>query len=133
MSKSSLKVTCAIIIRSSEVLVAQRGEQMSLPLKWEFPGGKVAANETEEECVLREIFEELNIEIEIVDKLEDSVHHYENVVINLIPFICNYKSGSLLLSEHKKAKWLCRKDLVTLDWAAADLPILNQLLETRYV
>lgn len=133
MSKTALKVTCAIIINSSKVLVAQRGERMSLPLKWEFPGGKVEENETEEECLIREIREELNIKIEILGSLEKTIHDYGEFLINLVPFICTYRSGNILLTEHTEAKWMFREDLLTLDWAPADIPILHQLLLTNYV
>jgi 8-oxo-dGTP diphosphatase len=133
MNKPILKVTCAIIIRSAKILVAQRGEFMSLPLKWEFPGGKMEGDESEEDCLLREIREELDVEIEIIDKLEKVMHDYGNVIVNLIPFICVSKTFNLKLAEHKDAKWLSKEDLLTLEWAPADIPILNQLLLTNYV
>lgn len=66
-----LKVTCAIIIVKDKILVTQRSEKMKLPLKWEFPGGKIEGNESEIDCVKREIKEEINIEIEIIRKLSN--------------------------------------------------------------
>ncbi len=102
---------------------------MKLPLKWEFPGGKLEENETEEECIIREILEEINIEIEIVKRLSDSVFDYGNFKINLIPFIANYKKGEIKLLEHKSYKLLNKIELVNLDWAEADLPIVEELLK----
>jgi 8-oxo-dGTP diphosphatase len=60
-----IKVTCAIIEKESDVLVVQRSEKMSLPLKWEFPGGKIENGESEEGCIVREIKEELNLDIDV--------------------------------------------------------------------
>lgn len=56
-----IQVTCGIILKDGKVLVAQRSEAMSLPLKWEFPGGKIVRGESEEDCLKRELLEELNI------------------------------------------------------------------------
>lgn len=128
MKNEPINVTCAIIFKDSKILVAQRGEEMSLPLKWEFPGGKIKINETEEESLSREIKEELNIEIKISRRLTISIFDYGHAMVNLIPFICFHSSGDLLLAEHKQAKWFSREDLLSLDWAPADIPILNQLL-----
>lgn len=69
-------VTCTIIENSGRVLCAQRSEMMPLPLKWEFPGGKTEDNESPEECLKREIREELGIEISIVERLISNKHNY---------------------------------------------------------
>lgn len=125
----TIDVTCAIIINNKgEVLVTQRSLSMSLPLKWEFPGGKIEANETAEDCLLREIKEELNIEIKIIRSLPNNRHNYPSASINLIPFICDYVNGTLNLLEHANFKWLEKKDLLNLDWAEADIPILHNYL-----
>lgn len=101
---------------------------MPLPLKWEFPGGKIEDNETAEECLIREIKEELNIEIEITGSLSPNDHQYPDKLIRLIPFICRQKDGELILKEHADYKWLDAKDLLDLDWAEADVPIIEQYL-----
>lgn len=74
---------------------------MSLPLKWEFFGGKIEKNETAEKCIVRELREELNIEIEVVVKLEITTFDYVNFSIKLIPFISHYVTGNLMLTENK--------------------------------
>lgn len=125
---NSIKVTCAIIVHKNKTLVVQRSETMKLPLKWEFPGGKIDFGETEEECILREIKEELNININIVSRLIPSLYQYPNVSIELIPFIAQFKNGSITLTEHKKYLWLKKEELIDLDWAEADLPILKEYL-----
>ena len=126
-----INVTCAIIIKNNRVLAAQRSEKMSLPLKWEFPGGKIDTDESAEDCIQREIKEELNISIQIIQRLKDYSHNYENVTINLIPFIVEYIGGAITLAEHKTAIWFDKKDLFALDWAAADIPILHDFIKNK--
>ncbi len=118
-----IDVTCAIIIKDNKILVTQRSEKMNLPLKWEFPGGKIEENETAEECILREIKEELNIEIKIIRKLEFRSYNYNIITITLIPFIADFVKGEIILSEHKDYKWLNLEELKNLEWAAADIAV----------
>lgn len=122
-------VTCAIIIIDNKFLVTQRSEKMKLPLKWEFPGGKLEENETEIDCIKREINEEINIDIEVLIKLSSSVYDYGTFKVNLIPFIAKYVSGKIILSEHKDYKLLDKSELLNLDWAEADLPIVEEFLK----
>jgi len=124
-----INVTCAIILFNQKILVAQRSEKMKLPLKWEFPGGKLEDGESEVNCIKREIKEEMNIEIEILKKLSNSIYDYGTFKINLIPFISNYVTGEIILSEHKDYKILNKSELLNLDWAEADLPIVEEFLK----
>ena len=124
-----IQVSCAIITNAQkQVLVTQRSPLMPLPLKWEFPGGKIEENETAEECLIREIKEELNIDIEITGSLSPNDHQYPDKLIRLIPFICRQKIGEIVLKEHADYKWLDVKDLLDLDWAEADVPIVKRYL-----
>ena len=124
-----LNVTCAIVLKDNKVLVTQRSEKMKLPLKWEFPGGKVEENENEIQCIKREIKEEININIEVLQKLSNNVHDYGIFKINLIPFLANYISGEIVLAEHTDFKLLDKSELLNLDWAEADLPIVKEFLK----
>jgi len=123
-----ISVACAIIYFEDKILAVQRSEKMKLPLKWEFPGGKIEFGETEVDCVKREIFEELNIKIEVKEKLTTVVHHYSDFIIRLIPFTAKYLSGELNLKEHANYILDKKDKLNDLDWAEADLPILIELL-----
>lgn len=126
--ENAISVTCIILFLNGKVLAAQRSEKMQLPLLWEFPGGKVENGETEEACIVREIREELGIEIETVDKLQVFVHSYSATkVIRLIPFLGFRKSGKINLSEHIQVIWLSRSELEAVDWAPADFPIVGHL------
>ena len=115
-----INVTCAIILFEDKILVTQRSENMILPLKWEFPGGKLEINESEINCIKREIREELNLEIEVLKKLSKSIFNYETFKINLIPFIANYVSGNIILTEHKDYKLLDKSELLKFKMACAD-------------
>ena len=101
-----IQVLCAIIYINNKILVTQRSEQMNLPLKWEFPGGKLEENESEIDCIKREIKEELHIEIEILKRLSSSEYDYGTFKIKLIPYLANYISGDIQLSEHNDYKLL---------------------------
>jgi 8-oxo-dGTP diphosphatase len=124
-----IPVTCAIIFHQGKVLVAQRSLNMDLPGKWEFPGGKIEESEDPKVCLLREIKEELSIEIEIFETLKPSEFAYPSKTIRLIPFVATWKSGEIDLLEHEQIVWLGEKDLFCVDWAEADVPILHELQE----
>ncbi|WP_040249851.1 (deoxy)nucleoside triphosphate pyrophosphohydrolase [Psychroserpens mesophilus] len=125
----TISVTCAIIQFEDKILAVQRSETMKLPFKWEFAGGKIEAAESEIDCIKREIFEELNILIEIEKRLTPVTHQYSDFEIELIPFIAEYISGELTLKEHVDFVLANKEDLHKLDWAEADLPILKEFLE----
>ena len=123
-----IDVTCAIITLDDKILAVQRSENMLLPLKWEFPGGKIEKGESEEDCIKREINKELNIEIELISRLTPSNFNYPNFSIELIPFLANYLGGDIRLAEHKQYLFVEKEKLIVLDWAEADIPILNEFL-----
>lgn len=123
-----IKVTCAIIENKDLVLVVQRSSSMKHPLKWEFPGGKIENDETEEECVIREIKEELNLDIEILRRLTPSIFDYPNCSIELIPFLARQIGGKIILNEHSQYQYLEKDKLLNLDWSLADIPIVKEYL-----
>src|SRR5512138_2391378 len=95
-----IHVACAIIEKNGLVLAAQRSEVMSLPLKWEFPGGKIERGESAQECLHRELLEELSITVHIDRQLPENRHHYSEFAITLYPFICKLENGEITLHEH---------------------------------
>ncbi len=123
-----LHVTCAIIERDGLILAAQRSADMNMPLKWEFPGGKIDSGETPEECLRREILEEMGIRIRVEESLPSSTHQYPALKVTLYPFICSIESGEIILHEHSAISWLSPSELHTLDWAEADLPVIAAYL-----
>ncbi len=126
-----IDVSCAIIEKDGRVLAAQRGEAMNMPLKWEFPGGKIQVQESPATCLQREIREELGVEIRILTALQPSDWSYPDFTITLHPFVCRLNGGVLRLTEHRAVCWLSPEELPTLDWAEADVPVLQDYL--RYL
>ncbi|MDH7913540.1 (deoxy)nucleoside triphosphate pyrophosphohydrolase [Winogradskyella sp. SYSU M77433] len=124
----AILVTCAIILKDDKIYAFQRSDKMKLPLKWEFPGGKLESNETEIDCIKREVKEELNIEIQVTKRLTPVTQEYSDFKIKLIPFIANYITGDLILKEHSNFLLARKEELLNLDWAEADIPILNEFL-----
>lgn len=125
---NSINVTCALIEKENQVLVVQRSKTMSLPLKWEFPGGKIEKGESETDCLKREIREELSIEVVLVKRLTPSSFSYPSVTIQLIPFVAKQVGGNLRLNEHVNFKYLDKGELLNLDWAEADIPIVKEYI-----
>ena len=122
-----LIVTCAIITREGKILICQRSSTMNLPLKWEFPGGKVEPGEDDAATIVREIKEELHLDIEVVKRLRPVEHDYPKFRIRLVPFVAHVICGELRLEEHADAKWVAAGELDQYDWAPADVPIVEQL------
>lgn len=123
-----IHVACAIIERDGLVLAAQRSDSMSLPLKWEFPGGKIEAGESPRDCLIRELREELDVAIAVGLPLSAATHHYPTFSVTLHPYLCSIESGAITLHEHAAIAWLPPDQLMTLDWAEADEPILAEYL-----
>jgi 8-oxo-dGTP diphosphatase len=120
-----IKVTCAIIIQNEKILLTQRGEHPHHPFQWEFPGGKIKPGESETECILREIKEELNIQLEIQERLEPAVYDYGFKKIELIPFICFIRDGKIKLNEHVDYRWIKWQEAVNLNISEADKKIIS--------
>jgi 8-oxo-dGTP diphosphatase len=126
-----IDVTCAVIRNdNNEILIVQRGEFTDHPLKWEFPGGKIRAGETEEECVVREVEEELSIDVVICGRLPDVVHDYGFKKVRLIPFICDTLDEKPLLSEHNAFRWINPSELRDIDFSEADIFVSNRYMES---
>lgn len=126
-----LHVTCAIIEREGLVLAAQRSAVMSMPLKWEFPGGKINPGEAPAACLHRELREELGIWAGIGLPLPLCTYSYPGFTITLYPFLCTIESGEIGLHEHLAVRWLRPDELMMLDWTAADVPVLEAYLAWR--
>ncbi|UPM55498.1 8-oxo-dGTP diphosphatase MutT [Gottfriedia acidiceleris] len=127
--KKQIKVVGAVIRNDqNQILCALRSHEMSMPNSWEFPGGKIEKNEKPEEALVREIQEELGCEISIADLVEDVIHEYPNIIVNLITFEAKIISGAPVANEHAKIEWKDISDLKELEWAQADLPTVEKLI-----
>lgn len=123
------EVTAAIIINNNRVLIAQRAPDDKLAGKWEFPGGKIEPGETPQECLKREIREELDVEIEVLGFFGESIYQYNSGTIKLMAFWCKWVSGDITLKVHSNMAWADHHELDLYDFAAADILLVNKLKE----
>jgi 8-oxo-dGTP diphosphatase len=123
-----MDVTCAILIKNGQILIARRahGERAGL---WEFPGGKVQQGETAEECIVRELKEELNITVFPGRELPAVLQHYSDRTIRLIPFICEEWSGVISLTVHDKLEWTTLSHISNYDLCDADKKVVALLAQ----
>ena len=124
----TIRVVAAIIIKNGEVFATQRGYG-DFKGGWEFPGGKIDAGETPEEALIREIKEELDTEVEVIELLDTVEYDYPNFHLSMDCFICKIKSGDLVLKEHEAAQWLTKETLASVNWLPADLGLIDKIRE----
>lgn len=126
MESKKLQVVAAIICKDNRIFATQRGYG-EFRGQWEFPGGKVEPGETPEEALIREIKEELDIEISVGKYIHTVEYDYPTFHLSMLCFICKILSGSLVLKEHEEARWLEKDNLYSVDWLPADLEIVSLL------
>lgn len=124
----TIKVVAAIIIHENKIFATQRGYG-EFKDGWEFPGGKIEPGETPQKALVREIKEELDIEIEVKDFLETVEYDYPEFHLSMDCFFCTIKSGELVLKEHEAAKWLTVETLDSVDWLPADQGLVEGIRE----
>lgn len=124
-------VTAALILDNGKVLLAQRKSGAQQSLKWEFPGGKLEPGETPEECLTREIEEELNIDIQVQNIFTAVVHSYGDRNILLLAYLCRKTGGTPSTRDCNDFQWVSINSLLEYDLAAADLPIALKLMKER--
>jgi 8-oxo-dGTP diphosphatase len=134
IARKSIEVVAAVIQWEGRILCMQRGENKRsyISKKWEFPGGKVEAGETEKEALAREIQEELTLHISVGNKIISVHHSYPDFDLVMHAYDCDAAGESepdIMRAEHLDHCWL-RPDspeFLRLDWAAADVPIVKAL------
>lgn len=122
----TVRVVAAIIIENGKVFATQRGYG-EFKDGWEFPGGKIEPGETPEEAIVREIKEELDAEVEVIELLDTVEYDYPNFHLSMGCFICKIKSGDLVLKEHEAAKWLTKDTLGSVEWLPADMELVGEI------
>ena len=128
-------VVAGVIINEKKILCAQRSKNNLnyISKKFEFPGGKIEKFETDEQCLKREILEELSLEIEINDFYMLVNHIYPDFKLNMKVYLCSSNNRNVILKEHIICKWLSLKKISNLDWAEADLPVVRKLLIDKII
>ncbi|WP_149304150.1 (deoxy)nucleoside triphosphate pyrophosphohydrolase [Pareuzebyella sediminis] len=125
-----IEVVAGVIFWEDLVLCVQRPKNKLhyISEKFEFPGGKIEEGETKEEALHRELLEELNLSTKIKSFFFTVVHEYPDFELTMHSFMCEADSKELTLHEHIDQKWLKINELTALDWAAADIPIVDKLV-----
>lgn len=125
-----IRVVAAIIRNNqNEIFIAQRNQNKSQGGLWEFPGGKIEPNETEKQAIIREIKEELDMDIIVIDKYTEIIYEYPNKTINLIALNCQMKNNHYTLLEHQDCAWTIQSNLNNYDFAPADKIIVSKLIK----
>ncbi len=122
-----IKVAAAIIEKGGYILIGRRKAGLFADM-WEFPGGKVEAAETPEECLRRELREELSIEAAIGEFFLSSKHVYSHAAIELLAYKARIVGGVFCLHDHKEIRWVTARDLPSYEFPEADRPIVERLV-----
>ncbi len=125
--KNCIEVSAALIFREGKLLITQRHAKSHLGGLWEFPGGKREAAETFEQCLVREIREELGIEISVGSLFEEISHDYPEKSVHLKFFICKIISGEPQPLDCADVKWIVKSELANFEFPAADAQLLKKL------
>lgn len=123
-------VTAAVIEKGGNILIAKRRQGSKFAGKWEFPGGKLEKGETPEQCLKRELQEELTITVNIGELICSSVYSYTpELTINLLAYRTTVISGTFNLNDHEEIRWVKPIDLNNYDFPEADRPIVEILMK----
>ena len=131
-SSNIIRVTAAILEKDGKILIAKRktGDKLFAGL-WEFPGGKVEEGETPEECMARELKEELDIEVEVGELITSNKHKYPHGIFELLAYRVKHISGEMVLNDHEEIKWVTADEMSNFEFPPADLPIIKELNYNR--
>ena len=120
-----IKVVCGIIYHQNKIFIARRKEGKGFAGKWEFPGGKIEADEREQEALNRELFEELGMKVTASERLGSFTHKYENFHIELIAYKCEFIKATYVLTDHDQYEWVEPKSLHEFNFTDADIPLID--------
>ena len=125
--KPALHVVCGALVRDGRVLATRRGPGGAAEGRWELPGGKVERGEGEVAALVRELAEELHLDVKVGARLGETIHAYPTLRVRLVAFACTdrVEGQDPVLVEHVDHRWLSSVELRSVDWAPADLPLLE--------
>jgi len=128
--KKHIEVVAGVIEYNGKILCMQRdkGKFEYVSYKWEFPGGKIEEGETKEQALARELREEMEMEVDVNEHFTDVYYDYPDFTMNMYCFKCTAHSDKFVLNVHHDFKWLEKENLKTIDWAPADVPIVEKIL-----
>lgn len=127
MVRPEVQVTAAVLLEQGRLLAARRRPEAARGGQWELPGGKQEPGETLQDCLRRELREELGIEVEVGEPLLSVTHDYPDLRVRLHGLRCRWVAGELRPAAHDRVRWLDADQLFNVRWCAADLPIVERL------
>lgn len=122
----TISVSAAAIVNNNKILITKRSGG-DFDGMWEFPGGKIEPNETKEETVIREIKEELDLEISVSSHLISIEYAYPNFNLEMHVYICSIISGTMVLNEHGDFAWTSKADIDNYNWIPADIEVVEAI------
>lgn len=127
-----LEVVCGLVFNEGKIFIAQRKEGRFLAGLWEFPGGKIEAGENEENALIRELNEEFEMKVKILDRLGSFQHSYDTFDLSLVGFSCQLIKWNGRITVHKKVAWVHPEELENYMFAEADLPFVNLIRNNNF-
>lgn len=122
-----IRVTAAIIIENHKVFIAKRKPPGRMPGMWEFPGGKIEERETPEQCLKRELREELDIDVVVGDHIGTNLHQYDFYTVKLMAYRARIIAGEIKLNDHADMAWVEANDLSRYAFAPADILFVKMI------
>ena len=122
-----IRVVCGIIYDGNKIFIARRKPHKSMGGLWEFPGGKIEEGEEYVDSLKRELKEELQMEVDVVEYFGSTQHHYENFSIDLIAYTCNLRNWNSYLTDHDKYDWVSPSEILNWKLAPADIPLAQRV------
>jgi 8-oxo-dGTP diphosphatase len=129
--RHTVLVAAGVLEREGTILAARRKRGSHLEGHWEFPGGKLEPDESPEDCLVRELAEEIGVRVRPQEILEVVFHRYPEKSVLLLFYRCDLLEGEPQPIECDELRWVALADLPSLDWAPADVPFVQRLAETR--
>jgi len=126
-----LIVTAALIVDEDKILITQRKKGKKGGLLWEFPGGKLEEGESPEECIVREIKEELNIDIEVIDIFDVVFHRYTEFNLLMLVYRCSFKGGEITAKEVEDFRWVSAFELKEYNFLEADIGVVEKIIAKK--
>lgn len=126
--KISRDVVAALIWKGEKFMICQRPKHKTRALQWEFVGGKTEKGETKEEALIRECFEELNVNVSVDDVFMEVDHEYPDIFVHLTLFNAVIESGEIKMLEHNDIRWITAEEIPEYEFCPADKEILEKII-----
>ena len=128
-----IEIVAGVIRHGSRILCVRRGysELSYIAFKWEFPGGKIEANESASDALTREITEELRMQVVVGEKIMTLHHDYPDYLLTMHAYFCSSQHSTVTLTEHSDYEWCVPSMLGKFDWLEADIPLVEELSKMK--